>query len=163
MKRRYYKNDASKSLAITLLNNAIEIAKSLFPQQLIKKLVIHFNCDLINNSLERKINGTCTPSKDLEQIRLEFDPNYIAGKIEKEKLEDIQLFITKIVRHEFFHAYQFLWLIEHGGQKAIDNYFNYKDFISYEQNILEQGAHNFENPYNCKIQNFDRDLKFLLK
>lgn len=165
MKEKYYNNENSRNMAVEFLNNAINATKTLFSQSITEKLIIQFNDDLLNNLSDqgKLAGGTCTPSKNLQKIRLEFDPNYIAWRIEEYGLEKTKTYVIKTVRHEFFHAYQFLWIIKHGGQKAINNYFIYKKMISYEQNILEQGAHDFEDPNNYKIQNLNNDLKFLLK
>lgn len=82
--------------------------------------------------------------------------------IEKAK-NDIENLIHKTVRHEFFHAWQFYYLISQGGQNAYDRYAEYVHKTSYNNNIFEVGAYAFEDPKNYKIQNIEKDLEFLVK
>lgn len=62
------------------------------------------------------------------------------------------LMVEEIARHEAFHAKQYNYLLEKGGLKAIDRVAEYLRTSDYNNNIIEEGAWDFQ--FDGKVQDF---------
>lgn len=87
-------------------------------------------------------------------IYIAFSTKMILKYIEGINPVSAWLLIEEIARHEAYHAKQYNYILEKGGLEAIDRLSEYLQNSDYEDNIVEQGAWDFQ--FENKEQDFSR-------
>lgn len=162
---KYYKNENSWIDAMRAFKWSIRETEKIFPVEVINKIIIEYDDEMLDKLVEKGdiAGGFILISKNYDKFKITFDPNYIAWRMEEYGRDATWEFVWKLVRHEFFHAYQYTWLIKHGGAVAIKRYFDYAKRTSYEKNIVEIGAMQFENIDHPRVQKLSKDLSIFIK
>lgn len=123
----------------------------------------YFSQDLLEN-LEKNEKGS-TDTEGVVGITGTFKYNdigilYSLEAIDKVILNSNPFTIKKLLieyaKHEAFHCKQYIYVLQHGGEDALEKISKYIRTIPYEFNVLEMGA----VLYQCydTIQDFDRTL-----
>lgn len=87
-------------------------------------------------------------------IYIAFSAKVILKYIEGINPVSAWLLIEEIARHEAYHAKQYNYILEKGGLDAIDRLSEYLRNADYDDNIVEQGAWDFQ--FENKEQDFGR-------
>lgn len=95
-------------------------------------------------------------------LKIEINVNLIAGYLENEGEDKAIEMARRFIRHEYFHVYQYKWLLKHGGIDAVKKAREYESTVKYGTGPLERGAMAYENPKNAKVQNLKEAFAFCL-
>ena len=68
-------------------------------------------------------------------------------------------YIREVARHELFHAKQYNYILNKGGMDAIGRVSEYMQSVDYAENLLEQGAWDFQ--FDEIVQDFSVFDKFI--
>ena len=88
-----------------------------------------------------------------------FSLDAILKYIEGENPPAAYLLIKEVARHELFHAKQYNYILNKGGMDAIGRVSEYMQSVDYAENLLEQGAWDFQ--FDEIVQDFSVFDKFI--
>ena len=151
-------NNQAKETAVEMFKLAVKQIRAKMTPALSDKIQV----DLMNTMGPKGItSGDCTISHDLKKCRVRFNLDFAAAWVENEGDESGWKYILKTVRHELFHAFQWLWIADKGGRKAIEKLVKYIEVTPYKESVMEKGAWAYEDPEKATMQNFEEAFAFL--
>ena len=153
-------NKQAKNTAIEMFKLAVKQIRAKMSPSLSDKIEIKLMSTMGPKGIT---SGDCTISTDLKKCRVRFNLDFAAAWVENEGDDAGWKYIIKTVRHECFHAFQWLWIAANGGHKAIQKVLKYIDETPYKESVMEKGAWAYEDPDHAQLQNFDKELAIFLK
>lgn len=163
---KFYNNQKSLEIAISLVKEAKEATLVKMSSEVIKYITTTKVVDSING--EETVSGGVNLYNKARLfgfelgLKVAINVNLIAGYYENEGMEKARLEALKVVRHEYFHCFQYVWLWKKGGENAIKKAKMYEHNTPYRENLLEKGAWAYEDPNHASIQNFAKDFAIFL-
>ena len=153
-------NEKCKEIAIEMFKKAVKEIKSKMSPKLAESITFQLMNTLKPNGRGLTFGDT-TISRDLKESRIRFNLDAVAAYVENEGCSSAWALVQKTVRHESFHAFQWLWVGSKGGHKAIEKLMEYNRVTPYKKNVMEIGAWDYEDPATAKMQNFNEAFAFL--